>query len=187
MLTHENQNTLLDIARASIRNGLKQGRSLPIRLEDYPSALQVPRASFVTLQINTQLRGCIGSLEAFRPLVQDVAENAFAAAFRDPRFPPVNEQEFAQLDYHISILSPSEPLEFKSENDLLNKLRPGVDGLILEERGRRGTFLPSVWESLPKPRQFLAQLKVKAGLPADYWSDSIKIERYTVEDIKSGG
>ncbi len=88
MLTHENQNTLLDIARASIRNGLKQGRSLPIRLEDYPSALQVPRASFVTLQINTQLRGCIGSLEAFRPLVQDVAENAFAAAFRDPRFPP---------------------------------------------------------------------------------------------------
>lgn len=185
MLTHENQNTLLDIARASILNGLKQGRSLLIRLADYPPALQAPHASFVTLQINAQLRGCIGSLEAWRPLVEDVAENAFAAAFRDPRFPPVTEQEFEQLDYHISILSPSEPLEFKSENDLLNKLRPDTDGLILEERGRRGTFLPSVWESLPKPRQFLAQLKVKAGLPADYWSDSIKVERYTVEDIKS--
>ncbi|HEB86563.1 MAG TPA: AmmeMemoRadiSam system protein A [Gammaproteobacteria bacterium] len=186
MIDHKNQNILLDIARASISNGLKQGRSLPIRLGDYPSALQAPRASFVTLQINAQLRGCIGSLEAFRPLVEDVAENAFAAAFRDPRFPPVTEKEFDQLDYHISILSPSEPLEFKSENDLLNKLRPGVDGLVLEEGGRRGTFLPSVWESLPHPRQFLAQLKVKAGLPADYWSNSIKVKRYVVEDVNSG-
>lgn len=187
MLTHENQNILLDIARASIANGLSLGRPLRINPDDYPAALQQPHASFVTLQINERLRGCIGSLEAFRPLVEDVAENAFAAAFRDPRFPPLSEQEFTQLDYHISILSPSEPIEFKSENDLLNKIRPGIDGLVLEEGGRRGTFLPSVWESLPSPRQFLAQLKVKAGLPADYWSDNIKVERYTVEDIKSSG
>jgi len=186
MLTQENQDILLNIARASISNGLMQGQPLPIRLEDYPPALQAPRASFVTLQIDGQLRGCIGSLEAFRPLVEDVAENAFAAAFRDPRFPPLSDKEFDQLDYHISILSPSEPIEFESENDLVNKLRPGIDGLVLEERGQRGTFLPSVWESLPSPRQFLAQLKVKAGLPADYWSDSIKVERYTVEDVKSG-
>jgi len=185
MLAQENQDILLNIARASISNGLRQGQPLPIRLEDYPPVLQAPRASFVTLQINDQLRGCIGSLEAVRPLVEDVAENAFAAAFRDPRFPPVSDREFDQLDYHISILSPSKPLEFESENDLLKKLRPGIDGLILEERGQRGTFLPSVWESLPSPRQFLAQLKVKAGLPADYWSDSIKVERYTVEDVKS--
>ncbi len=185
MLAQENQDILLNIARASISNGLRQGQPLPIRLEDYPPVLQAPRASFVTLQINDQLRGCIGSLEAVRPLVEDVAENAFAAAFRDPRFPPVSDREFDQLDYHISILSPSKPLEFESENDLLKKLRPGIDGLILEKRGQRGTFLPSVWESLPSPRQFLAQLKVKAGLPADYWSDSIKVERYTVEDVKS--
>ncbi len=187
MLDHKNQNILLDIARTSIANGLKQGQPLAVRQGDYPSILQAPRASFVTLQINTQLRGCIGTLEAFRPLIEDVAENAFAAAFRDPRFPPVSEKEFKQLDYHISILSPSEPIEVKSENDLLNKLRPGIDGLVLEEGGRRGTFLPSVWESLPSPRQFLAQLKVKAGLPADYWSDNIKVKRYTVEDIKSNG
>lgn len=186
MLDHKNQNILLDVAHASISNGLTQGRPLPIRREDYPSALQVSRACFITLQINAQLRGCIGSLEAFRPLVEDVAENAFAAAFRDPRFSPVNEQAFSQLDYHISILSPSKAIEFKTENDLLKKLRPDIDGLVLEEGDRRATFLPSVWESLPRPRQFLAQLKVKAGLPADYWSDSIKVERYTVEDIKSG-
>ena len=185
MLEHKHQNILLDIARASIANGLKQGQPLPVKWEDYPAVLQTPGACFVTLQIKQQLRGCIGSLEAFRPLLEDVAENAFAAAFRDPRFAPISEQEFDQLDYHISILSPAERVAFKSENDLLKKLRPGVDGLVLEEKGQRGTFLPSVWEQLPEPRQFLAQLKVKAGLPADYWSDNIRIERYTVEDIKS--
>lgn len=187
MLDHKNRNILLDVAHASVSNGLIQGRPLSVRQKDHPAALQMLQACFVTLQINAQLRGCIGSLEAFRPLVEDVAENAFSAAFRDPRFSPVNEQEFEQLDYHISILSPSEPIEFKSENDLLKKLRPGIDGLVLDEGGRRSTFLPSVWDSLPSPRQFLAQLKVKTGLPADYWSDSIKVERYTVEDIKSGG
>ena len=185
MLEHAHKTILLDLARASIANGLKQGRALPVKPEDYSPALQSPGACFVTLQIRQQLRGCIGSLEAYRPLVEDVAENAFAAAFRDPRFAPLSEAEFPRLDYHISILSPTEPLSFTSENDLLKKLRPGVDGLVLEERGHRGTFLPSVWEQLPEPRQFLAQLKVKASLPADYWSDSIRIERYTVEDIKS--
>jgi len=185
MLEKKDQDTLLEIARTSIANGLTQAHALSIKLKNYSPALQAQRASFVTLHINQQLRGCIGSLEAHRPLVNDVAENAFAAAFRDPRFAPVSEREFDQLEYHISILSPTEALMFESENDLLKKLRPGVDGLVLNEQGRRGTFLPSVWEQLPDPRQFLAQLKVKAGLSADYWSDSIRVERYTVEDIRS--
>jgi len=185
MLKHRDQTRLLEVARASIANGLSQAQALGIEINDYSAALQALRASFVTLHINQQLRGCIGSLEAHRPLVEDVAENAFAAAFRDPRFAPVSEREFDQLAYHISILSPTEAMTFESENDLLKKLRPGVDGLVLSEQGRRGTFLPSVWEQLPEPRQFLAQLKVKAGFAADYWSDSIRVERYTVEDIRS--
>jgi len=183
MLNPDDHTTLLATARQSIRNGLKQGQALTIDTADFSPALQMPGASFVTLHLHGQLRGCIGSLQAWRPLIEDVAENAFAAAFRDPRFAPVNEKEYEQLDYHISILSPSEPIAFESEKDLLSKLRPGIDGLILEDQGRRGTFLPSVWEQLPEPRQFLRQLKVKAGLSADYWSESIKVERYTVEDI----
>ncbi|VAX10834.1 COG2078: Uncharacterized ACR [hydrothermal vent metagenome] len=184
MLTQEHKHNLLELARASIAYGLEQSCALPVKLTDYASPLQTKGACFVTLHINQQLRGCIGSLEAYRPLAEDVAENAFAAAFRDPRFAALRESELKQLEYHISILSPAELVTFKSENDLLKKLRPGIDGLVLEDQGHRGTFLPSVWESLPTPRQFLAQLKVKAGLPSDYWSDSIRIQRYTVDDIK---
>ena len=117
--------------------------------------------------------------------MEDVAENAFAAAFRDPRFPPLRPDEYPRLEYHISILNPPEPMTVTSEADLLQQLRPGVDGLVLIEGARRATFLPSVWEQLPDPRQFLAHLKMKAGLPADYWSDSLRFERYTVEEFGS--
>jgi len=175
---------LLSIARQSIQHGLQHGRPLTISLDDYGEPLQHPAASFVTLMLNRQLRGCIGSLEAHRPLVIDVAENAFAAAFRDPRFAPLTAAEFPDLEYHISLLNPAEPMQFRDEADLLKQLRPQVDGLILEDQGHRGTFLPSVWESLPRPEQFLQQLKLKAGLPADYWSDTLKVSRYTVEDIE---
>ena len=130
-----------------------------------------------------QLRGCIGTLEACRPLAEDVSRNAWAAAFRDPRFPPLQESELAGLDIHISVLSEAEPVTFGSEQDLLGRIRPGVDGLILEERSARGTFLPSVWESLPEPEQFLAHLKLKAGLPADYWSASVRMWRYTTQSF----
>ncbi|TDY00013.1 AmmeMemoRadiSam system protein A [Thiohalophilus thiocyanatoxydans] len=175
---------LLAIARQSIQYGLQHGRPLTVEPGDYDASLQQPGASFVTLMLNRQLRGCIGSLEAHRPLVIDVAENAFAAAFRDPRFAPLSTDEFPDLEYHISLLNPAEPLQFTSEADLLKQLRPQVDGLILEDRGHRGTFLPSVWESLPQPEQFLQHLKRKAGLPADYWSDTLKVSRYTVDEIK---
>ncbi len=113
----------------------------------------------------------------------DVVENAFASAFKDPRFPPLAAAEFDDLEIHISVLSPATPMMFSSEADLLRQLRPGVDGLILEDGPHRGTFLPSVWESLPQPLEFLRNLKMKAGLPADHWSDRVRVYRYQTESF----
>ncbi len=177
------QQQLLELAKASIAHGLQTGKPLTVDLDGLPDELQQPHATFVTLQIRGQLRGCIGMLEAKRPLAVDVAENAFAAAFRDPRFPALQQNEFELLEIHLSLLSPTEPVQFTSENDLISQMRPGIDGLILQEGALRGTFLPSVWESLADPRQFLRHLKQKAGLPPDYWSDTLTVSRYTAEYI----
>jgi len=174
---------LLDLARASIRHGLAHDGPLPVEPGEFPPPLRQQRAVFVTLQRQGQLRGCIGHLEASQALVKDVADNAYAAAFRDPRFPPLAAAEFDDLEVHISILSPPETLPVVSEADLLNQIRPGIDGLILEEGTHRGTFLPSVWDSLPQPAQFRAHVKVKAGLSPAHWSDGIRIARYTTESF----
>ncbi len=174
---------LLDIARRSIAHGLEYGRPLAVDPAAHDPRLQAPGASFVTLHLGRELRGCIGSLEPHRPLVNDVAANAFAAAFQDPRFPPLAPDELGALHIYISVLGEATPMDFTSEEDLLRQLRPGIDGLILEADGHRGTFLPSVWESLPEPRQFLRQLKLKAGLPPDYWSDRLRVLRYTTESF----
>jgi len=182
-LNKEQQLRLLDLAKSSIQHGLQTGRPLKINLTDFPAELTERRATFVTLHKHHQLRGCIGMLEAVRPLVEDIAENAFLAAFRDPRFPPLAADEFGELDIHLSILTPAEPVSFTSEQDLITQLQPGIDGLILEEGRRRGTFLPSVWEQLPEPQQFLRHLKQKAGLSPDYWSENIRISRYRTEMI----
>lgn len=183
MLDEIDRQQLLAIAKDAIAHGLQHGRPLLVNLQDYPEALQQPAATFVTLTINKELRGCIGSLQARRPLVQDVAENAYAAAFRDSRFPQLQHSEFPQLEYHISILTPAEDFPVSSEQELLEKLQPFKDGLILEEGFRRATFLPSVWESLSDPQQFLSHLKMKAGLSADHWSDTIRFQRYRVEEF----
>ena len=172
---------LLDLARSSIHHGLRHHRPQPVEPLEYPAALREPRAVFVTLDRNGQLRGCIGHLEPCQSLVEDVAENAFSTAFRDPRFAPLRADELAGLAIHISVLSPPEPLPVESEADLLRQVRPGIDGLIIEDDGRRGTFLPAVWESLPQPEQFLAPLTRKAGLPPAYWSGRIRVSRYTAE------
>ncbi len=177
------QQQLLELARNAIGYGLQHGKSMPIESSDYSEDLQELRASFVTLEIKHQLRGCIGMLEAVRPLAIDIVENAYSAAFKDPRFPPLKQSEFPELDIHLSILEPSVPMNFDSETDLISQLRPGIDGLILQEGGRRGTFLPSVWESLPDPNDFLRHLKLKAGLPVDYWSDNVKVSRYQCQII----
>ncbi|MCX5662038.1 MAG: AmmeMemoRadiSam system protein A [Planctomycetota bacterium] len=182
------RDTLRRVAAASIAHGLRFGSPMTILLLEYPSALHVTRATFTTLDLDGRLRGCIGSLEATRPLVDDVAHSAFGAAFRDPRFAPVTQAELPRLQIHISILAPATPMTFASEEDLLGQLRPGVDGLILSEESptvgrRRGTFLPAVWETLPDPRAFLQHLKRKAGLPEEYWSNTLKVSRYTAESV----
>ena len=181
-LTPQHKQQLLQLARDSIKKGLC-GETLTVRPTDYPESLRPLRATFVTLHVDEKLRGCIGTLEARRTLVEDVVSNAYGAAFRDTRFPALIWPEFERLDIHISILSLPEPVQFSSEADLLAQLRPQVDGLIIEEGAYHGTFLPSVWEQLPEPREFLRHLKHKAGLPADYWSSRIRVQRYTTESI----
>ena len=183
-LTRPGQLFLLYLARASIRHGLQTGRPLTVVLKELAEELVVPRASFVTLEKSGRLRGCIGSLEAWRPLAVDVAENAFAAAFRDPRFPPVQGNEVEELEIHLSLLTSPVAMTFSSEADLLAQLRPGVDGLILLDGQCRGTFLPSVWAELTTPQLFLSQLKRKAGLAADYWSPGVRIWRYETEMVE---
>ncbi len=168
---------LLPLARATIARQL--GLELTAR-EDAPFLRELG-ASFVTLKRNGQLRGCIGSLEARRALVDDVKHNARSAAFLDPRFRPVSLREFDEITVEVSLLSVPEPMAFRDEDDLIAQLRPEVDGLILEVDGHRGTFLPQVWESLPTPREFFTHLKNKAGLPMDFWSDDLRVARYTVD------
>lgn len=175
------RSTLLKLARDSIFYGLQHGRPLQVILQGYPDHLKELRAAFVTLHLEGELRGCIGHLEPISPLLKDVAENAFAAAFRDSRFPPLVEREFHDLNIEISVISKIRPIEFSSEIELLQQIRPGVDGLILDEGGRRGTFLPSVWEQLKTPVEFLRNLKRKAGLPYGHFSRNIKVYRYTTE------
>ena len=182
-LTENDSNTLLDIARQSIDYGLKNKHPLPVDASDYNPTLQTECASFVTLKLNQQLRGCIGTLQAYQPLVKDVAEHAFAAAFKDSRFLPVTDSEQSQLDIHISILTPAEDMHCTSEDDLLHQLQPGVDGLILKVGNHQATFLPAVWESLPDSRQFVQHLKQKAGLSSHFWSDDIQLQRYQTLSI----
>jgi len=174
---------LLAIARQSIEQGLHGGQPLRLSQDDLTPRLRETGGTFVTLRHHGELRGCIGTLEPHQPLAQDVAEHAFAAAFGDPRFPPLRADELDDLTIGISILGPPEELVFEDEADLVRQLRPGVDGLILQEGARRGTFLPSVWEQLPDPAEFLRQLRRKAGLPADHWSDTLRVWRYLVETV----
>lgn len=178
-LDRNQQLVLLVLARQSIAHGLSYGVKPEVNAADYEPALQAIRASFVTLTIQGKLRGCIGALEARQPLVEDVSGHAWAAAFSDHRFRPLDRSELESIRISISVLSVAEPVSFANQSDLLSQLRPGEDGLIMQAAGRRGTFLPSVWRSLPEPGEFLAQLKLKAGLPVDYWSDDLLVSRYT--------
>jgi AmmeMemoRadiSam system protein A len=182
-LCEEEHILLHRVAREAVEYELQKGGYLPIDTSRYPRPLREPGASFVTLKKHGELRGCIGSLEAYRPLVEDVARNAYAAAFSDPRFTPLSEAELVDLEFHISVLTPAVPMHFESEADLLTQLQPGIDGLVLEDGIHRGTFLPSVWESLPDAVQFLQHLKMKAGLSPDHWSDTLKVSRYTSESF----
>jgi AmmeMemoRadiSam system protein A len=179
----DERHTLLGIALDSIVSGLETGEPLRISTRALPARLAEQGACFVTLEQDGILRGCIGSLEAHTSLAEDISHNAWAAAFRDPRFKPLQAGEIDTLTIQVSILGRTEAIDFDSEEDLLRQLRPGIDGLILEDKKSRGTFLPSVWKSLPDPGQFFTHLKLKAGLPGDYWSDNLQVWRYTTKSI----
>jgi len=141
-------------------------------------------ASFVTLKLDGELRGCIGTIDPRRPLGDDVAHNARAAAYQDPRFPPVTPAERIRLEIEVSVLSQREPMAVATEAEAAAQLRPGIDGVYLEYEYLRSTFLPQVWESLPDPREFLSELRRKAGLPGHFWNPGIRLSRYTVEKFK---
>jgi hypothetical protein len=149
---------------------------LPSRI----AALAEPGATFVTLYRAGKLRGCIGTVTAWRPLGEDVRANAMAAAFRDPRFPPLLQDEFPGLAVEVSLLDPPQPLPAADEREALTQLRPGIDGVVLECGRHRATFLPQVWDQLPDPLDFLAALKRKAGLAERYWGDDLRLARYEV-------
>ena len=150
-----------------------------------PDWLDEPAAAFVTLTIRAQLRGCIGSIEAHQSLYDDVTHNAHAAAFGDPRFPPLTADEFPAVRIEVSVLTVPQPLPFRSESDALRRLRRGVDGVIFQCGNRRAVFLPQVWEQLPEPREFMSHLKQKAGLPADFWADDVRLAVFQVEKFET--
>lgn len=176
----ERGKALVRIARESLAEALGVGE---VGVHDEPW-LREDGATFITLMANGELRGCVGSIQAHRPLIEDLRSNARAAAFRDPRFSPVQPAEYPDLSVEVSLLSKAKPFEVESEEDAIARLRPGVDGVILEYGAARSTFLPQVWEQLSDPRQFLAHLKAKAGLSPDFWSPQILLSRYTVEKFK---
>ena len=171
--------TLIAIARSAIAHARSDDA-----MEWREPWLRAHGASFVTLQLDGELRGCIGSIDPRRPLGDDVTANAYAAAYRDPRFAPVTPQEMPRLGVEVSVLSAREPLAVSSERDAAAVLRPGVDGVYLQYGMTAATFLPQVWESLPAPIDFLAQLRRKAGLPARFWHPDLRISRYTVDKFK---
>jgi uncharacterized protein len=173
---------LLSVARGAIE------RTLGVAYVPAPAHPRLAErgASFVTIKARDDLRGCIGSLNAHRPLGEDVAHNALAAAFRDPRFSPITVEEWPRLRVEVSLLSEPDFMEFSSEAEVLARLRPGIDGVIFFNGCQKATFLPQVWEQLPTPRDFLAALKHKAGLRADYWGSKVMIATYQVEKWKEG-
>jgi AmmeMemoRadiSam system protein A len=173
---------LLRIARGSVEEALGVGPAFdPSPHQDAEPWLREPGATFVTLRRGDSLRGCVGSIEARRPLAEDVRQNARAAAFHDPRFPPVEPREWPGITVEVSLLSPPEPFPCASEAEALRLLRPGIDGVVFEYGGRRSTFLPQVWEQLSDPREFLDHLRQKAGLPPGFWAPEVRLSRYGVQ------
>ncbi|MGB5328753.1 MAG: AmmeMemoRadiSam system protein A [Gammaproteobacteria bacterium] len=177
-LSADEQACLLDIARQSIMNGLDTGAALQLDIARLDANLRIDSAVFVTLTLGGNLRGCIGSLQPSAPLAQAVANAAFNAAFRDPRFAQVQVDEVENLTIEVSVLSSMELIAVDTRQALLDNLQPGVDGLLLEDQGHRATFLPQVWEKMSTADEFVGQLMLKAGLAAGYWSSTIRCYRY---------
>jgi uncharacterized protein len=184
LLNKTEQKILLKIAREALEQSVR-GKTIPeINLSALPPTLQEHGASFVTLTQNSRLRGCIGTLEAYQPLAKDVQEHAMAAALQDPRFPQVQPAELTQIHIEVSALSPKTPLPYQNPDDLLKKIRPNIDGVVLEDGHRKATFLPQVWEKVPDKQQFLSHLCMKMGSPEDLWRKKpLTVSTYQVQEF----
>lgn len=184
-LTNGEQRLLLQLARESIELAVG-GKKLPkLNLDSFPQALQANRASFVTLTIQGQLRGCIGALEAYQPLAEDVREHAVAAALQDPRFPPVVKDELNRIKIEVSVLSAPQALQYESSEDLIKKIKPHVDGVILKQGERKATFLPQVWQKIPNPQEFMNHLSYKLIGRENFWRETkLQVFTYQVEEFQ---
>ncbi len=184
LINQADQKTLLKIARNALENSVGGQVLSEINLNELSPALQANGASFVTLTKNGGLRGCIGTLEAYQPLAEDVQEHAVAAAMQDPRFPIVQPQECRMIDIEVSILTPKVPLQYSGSQDLIDKIRPGIDGVVLQNGFRKATFLPQVWEKLPDPAEFLSHLCMKMGAPSGLWRKKhLQVFLYQVQEF----
>ncbi len=184
VLTAEEKQILLRLARKALRRGVEGQAPPDVDLESVGTRLKAPGASFVTLTVRGALRGCIGALEPFQPLAMDVREHALAAALEDPRFPPVTSDELDQIEIEISRLTMPVSLNYRDCDDLLNRLRPQVDGVILRDGHRRATFLPQVWEKIPAKADFLDNLCYKMGAAPDTWRKKhLEVLTYQVEEF----
>jgi len=175
--------TLLHAARDAILDFLQDRMEQDRLLDKYPAILREARASFITLNLQGKLRGCIGSLVPHRPLIQDVRANARSAASKDPRFRPVSWGEYHELEIHVSILSPPQEIYCSGLDELASILKPGADGLIIQEEGRSATYLPSVWQQIPDAVRFIQQLRIKAGLDAYSWSEHTRVFNYSTDEF----
>ena len=181
-LTEEQGKFLIKVARKAIEDELFGKGLKRVPLENLPDELKRPGAAFVTITEKGQLRGCIGHIIAREPLIRSVEDNAIAAAFEDPRFFPLRKDEFKDIKIEVSVLTEPKPLKYKDANDLLNKLRPGIDGVIIKKGPYTATFLPQVWEQLPDKELFLSHLCMKAGLPSDEWKrGDLEVFTYQVQ------
>ena len=183
-ISPSDRQTLLQVARGSINHGLISHQPPSIDPGQFSIALQVKRAVFVTLKLKGALRGCIGMLEPIHTIVEGVSSNAYRAAFKDPRFPPLSRSDADHTSIHIALLTYPHLIQVANESDLLRQLHPERHGLILKSGSRQATFLPSVWQLLNEPRRFVQQLKLKAGLSADAWPPDLQFQTYEVESVE---
>lgn len=183
ILTLAEQHQLKDIAAAAIEFGLQYDRPPKPDISHLPHTLRENGACFISIYKQSELRGCVGTLIAHRPLAEDANDNGFSAAFNDSRFAPLTPNEWAHCQLHLAVLDVPQPLFVKNQQDLLNKLTPGVDGVILSSGNKRATFLPQVWQQLPDKQEFIARLKQKAGLNADEWPGNLQIQLYQTQSF----
>jgi len=186
MLEQSERSRLLGLARDSIARGLSSPAPEPLPRGEWSSRLLAPTAAFVTLTLSGELRGCRGTTEPLRSLAEEVWRSAWLTAFADPRFPPIAAEEAASLRIAISVLTALEPIDCANQAELIESLEPGVDGLVLRCGAARATFLPAVWKSLPEPREFVRQLRRKAGLYGSHWPHEMTAFRYRAETFDSG-